>query len=137
MGLCLHPLASVASSIKWVLSLPKISVKFSACGDHSINDRCCQYLLRSFRIFWLIWLQPEGGDQGFSSSCIYFTASEAVGPPPLIIVPLGEEGIIHSTCKWKNRDLGRLGVCTRSYSELQAPKPLPGIWGFINQPSSV
>lgn len=44
MGLCLHPLASVALPIKWVLSLPKISVKFSARGDHSINGRCCQCL---------------------------------------------------------------------------------------------
>ena len=44
VGFCFRPLASGASIIKWVLLLPKISVRCLAGRAHSEDGRCCHCL---------------------------------------------------------------------------------------------
>lgn len=78
-------------------------------------------------IFLPIWLPPEGGDQGLSSTCIYFTASKSVAPPPLMIVSLGKEKDVIPRANGKSESREGEVLCPRSHRELKAYKPLPHV----------
>lgn len=52
VGVHLHPLASVSSSVKWLLPLQKIPAKHLAC-NHSVNGGSCHYLAAKGLYTWL------------------------------------------------------------------------------------
>lgn len=96
VGFCFHPLASDASTIKWVLLLPKIPVRRLACCALSKNGRYCHD--PSADLGCSLRVETRG-----LAALIFLQHQRPWNPPPqLKILSPREEVIIHPMCKWKN-----------------------------------